>query len=189
MKTRTLLTAFAGTAALAMTVIASMSAVTACTSGENAGMEIIRTEYADSTDMLHYILDVEMPLPERGEAAKMISDTLMCLLEKDMMGIAAYDEALFKEFGGDRSDRDAYLAYLRDESFAQLDRISQAEKKDALEYGCEPHPWCCEIGLRMISQGESHIVFNLTEYLNFGGAHGGTSGKGALTFSKKADGS
>ena len=45
--------------------------------------------------------------------------------------------------------------------------------------------WGYDFSLKKIGEGERYVVFQSEDYVYLGGAHGGVTGKGCLTFDKE----
>lgn len=183
----------------AMTAMAVMSV--SCVD-EGRPMETETFFWADSTAHAYMSMDAEFPTGKDKVSAK-VREGLAEVVDDVLSHVTSYEnERFFPPYGGDINDAEGLLAYYRDSSFAQISRLSQedaderagwilqdeetsAEEKE--EYLANMPRWGYEFGLKKIDDTERYVVFQSMDYIYMGGAHGGITGRGCLTFSK-ADG-
>ena len=166
-------------------------------------METEFYHWADSTACAYMTMDAEMPSGHDKVSAQVRSE-LAGLVDRILSHVTSYEEErFFGPFGGSPDDVQGMLEYYRDSSFAQIARLSQADADERATYIIEDPDftdeekeemladfprWGYEFGLRKIADTERYVVFQSMDYVYLGGAHGGVTGEGCLTFSKK-DGS
>lgn len=166
-------------------------------------METESYHWADSTACAYMTIDAEIP-SGRDKVSAEVRRGLADVIDGILSHVTSYeDERFFDPFPGSPDDVDGLLAYYRDNSFAQIARLSQADADERATYIIESKDftdeekeemladfprWAYEFGLKKIGDTESYVVFQSMDYIYMGGAHGGVTGEGCLTFSKK-DGS
>ena len=185
---------FCGLAALALAAVSCNVA--------HGPMETETFHWADSTAYAYMTLDAEMPSGKdkvASEVRRGLADVVDGILSK----VTSYEnERFFGPFTGSPDDVQGMLSYYRDSSFAQIARMSQADAEERARYisestdlsdeekqYLEDYPrWGYEFGLKKLDENDRYVVFQSMDYIYMGGAHGGVTGAGCLTFSKK-DGS
>ena len=177
----------------------------AAVSCDNGGgpMETELYHWADSTACAYMTMDAELP-SGRDKVSAQVRGELAGLVDRILSHVTSYeDERFFEPFGGSPDDVQGMMEYYRDSSFAQIARLSQADADERATYIIEDRDftdeeqeemlanfprWGYEFGLRKIADTDRYVVFQSMDYIYMGGAHGGITGEGCLTFSKK-DGS
>ena len=180
-------------------------AILLAVSCDNAGgpMETELYHWADSTACAYMTMDAELPSGADKVSAQ-VRGELAGLVDRILSHVTSYeDERFFEPFGGSPDDVQGMLEYYRDNSFAQIARLSQQDADERATYIIEDPDftdeekeemlagfprWAYEFGLKKIADTERYVVFQSMDYIYMGGAHGGVTGEGCLTFSKK-DGS
>jgi len=166
-------------------------------------METELYHWSDSTACAYMTMDAELP-SGTGKVAEAVRGELAGVIDDILGHITSYEnERFFPPYDGDASDTGAMLDYYRDGAFGVISRLSQEdaderatyiiENKDYTdeekEFYLESFPrWAYEFGLRKADETDRYVVFKSMDYIYMGGAHGGVTGAGCLTFSKK-DGS
>ena len=186
-------------------IILSMAAVLSVMSCDNAGgpMETELFHWSDSTSCAYMTMDAELPSGSDRVSAE-VRRELTGVIDGILSHITSYeDERFFAPFPGGESDTQGMLAYYRDSAFAVIDRFAQADADERATYIIEDSDftdeekeamlasfprWAYEFGLRKTEETDRYVVFQSMDYIYMGGAHGGVTGEGSMTFSKK-DGS
>lgn len=166
-------------------------------------METRSYHWADSTAHSFLIVDAELPSGS-GKAAAQVRSELAGVVDELLSRITSYEnERYFPAFEGSRDDMDALMGYYCDSAFAAIARMSKADADEREKYIMEDTDlsdeekeeiladfprWEYEFGLKKIDDTDRYVVFQSMDYIYMGGAHGGVTGLGCLTFSKK-DGS
>jgi len=155
---------------------------------------------ADSTACAYLTVDAELPSGKdkvsagvRGELAGVIDDILSRITSYE-------DERFFGPFEGDGGDTRAMLDYYRDNAFGVISRLAQEDADERATFIIESDDftdeeketmlanfprWAYEFSLRKVEDNDRYVVFQSRDYIYMGGAHGGVTGKGCLTFSKE----
>ena len=182
---------------------AAMALLASCNDARKP-METVCWFWTDSTAHAYMAIDAELPSGSGKAAANVRRDLSETVVDGLLSHITSYeDERFFPPYGGDWSDVRGMLEYYRDSSFAQIARLSQEDADEREEYimqdtdfseeekaeilGNMPE-WCYEFSLKKADETDRYVVFQSMDYVYLGGAHGGVTGRGCLTYSKK-DGS
>lgn len=130
--------------------------------------------FADSTDYCVTTLSMELPT---GTSAvdSAICETLLAQLDLETRG--AGPQPLFNAYKGDRGDHQACVHYYAQQLTDALNAIAEADESY--------YPWECRIKVSKVSQTNRYVVFRSENYFYLGGAHGGITGAGPMTFSLK----
>lgn len=189
MKFRTLL--FTALAAVSLSAVSCVET--------DGTMETEAIYWADSTAHAYMTMDVEIP-SGRDKVSAQVRRELADVIDGILSHVTSYEnERFFPPFAGDPDDIHGLLAYYRDSSFAQIARLSQEDaderesyimqndgisEEEKEEYIADMPRWGYEFGLRKIDDTDRYVVFQSMDYIYMGGAHGGITGRGCLTFSK-----
>lgn len=184
-----------GLAALLLTAVS-------CDYGDGR-METELYHWADSTACAYMTMDAELP-SGTGKVAERVRGALAGVIDDIMGHITSYEnERFFPPYEGETSDIRAMLDYYRDGAFGVISELSQEDADQRATYIIENKDytdeekefylasfprWGYEFGLRKSDETDRYVVFTSMDYIYMGGAHGGVTGAGCLTFSKK-DGS
>lgn len=182
--------------------IVAAAALVSCVGG-GANLKTEHFEAAGSAAHADLSVDVELPVAS-GAAATAIREHLMGFLDERLSRVTSYEnERFFDPYDGDRGDTEGFVKYYYDQTLALLGRLSQEdadERSSWIEQDEERTPeekadmlasfpsWEYEYTLSKIEETPAYVVFQSQDYIYMGGAHGGVSGDGCLTFCKK-DGS
>ena len=158
--------------------------------------------YEDST--AHACLKFTAELPEGNDnVSKAIRESLMDVIDGQLGYITSYEgERQFDPFDGDRSDTEAFVKYYFDKALDILARDSDKDARDRELYMKEDGlaesamaeilarmpGWEYEFNLSKMEDTDRYAVFQSQDYIYMGGAHGGVTGAGFITYDKK-DGS
>jgi hypothetical protein len=166
-------------------------------------METELYHWADSTACALMTMDAELPSgPDR--VAANVRGELAGVIDGILGYITSYEnERMVPAYEGDASDTQAVLGHYRDGAFGVISRMAQEDADERKTYILEDEDftdeqkeeflkdfprWEYEFSLRKVDETERYVVFRSMDYVYMGGAHGGVTGAGCLTFSKK-DGS
>lgn len=156
--------------------------------------------YEESTD--HASMKFSAELPEGNDrASRAIRENLTGLTDDLLAHIGSYEgERMFDPYDGDTRDTDAYVKYLFDNALKVITDGADEDARQRSEYinadagmdeaGREEilsrmPGWEYEFSLSMISDEDAYAVFQSQDYIYMGGAHGGVTGAGCITFDKK----
>ena len=176
-------------------------AAVACRPSGGKDLKTGTTEWADSTRSAHLTLKVELPVTGQGAAADRIRTALVEVMDQQLSHIGSYEEdRLFPAFEGDAAQTDALLAYYRTRALETIDKFAQKdmderykvinededlsdeEKQEILSHFAG---WEYGFNLLKARETDKYVVFQSQDYVYLGGAHGGVTGRGGLTFGKK----
>lgn len=131
--------------------------------------------YADSTSYCHTSISVDLPTGN-SSVEKRIRKSLISTLDTSTRFFGIYNEGseLFPPYAGRMSDVDACVDYYAHNLIETTDRIAQEEETY--------NPWECEISIKLTRLTDRYVVFDNSDYVYMGGAHGGVVGDGPLTF-------
>ena len=186
------------------TILAVGLAVLAAVACRPSGGKDLKTEtmeYEDSTAHADLSVKVELPVPGQGAAAENIRKKLVEVMDGQLSHIGTYEEERqFPAFKGDAGKTESLLTYYRDKALEVLgklsqedydERVSSIEENDGLtdeqrqEILDDMPGWEYDFGLLKERETDKYVVFLSQDYVYLGGAHGGVTGRGGLTFDKK----
>ena len=163
-------------------------------------METEIIHWADSAAHAYMTMDAELPSGQ-GKAAARVRKELAGVIDDILGHITSFEgERFFPPFGGSPDDVQALLAYYRDSSFAKIAALSDEDAAEREKYILEDEDfseeekaellsgfprWGYEFSLRKIDDTDRYVVFQSMDYIYMGGAHGGITGRGCMTFSKE----
>lgn len=169
----------------------------------NTSNQPLKTEHKlleDSSQFARISMDIELPLANSA-AAKAIRDTLLSALYQQMSYIPfESEENLYPAFSGDETDTGAALEYLKSETLKVLAEVSGRDAASRAEYIMEDsslsreqkeaiiadYPtWEHDYSMAKIADNGPYAVFMSMNNIYNGGAHGGVTGRGAMTFDKR----
>ena len=157
--------------------------------------------YADSTAHADLSIKVELPVCGQGAAADRIRAALVEVMDEQLSHIGSYEEErLFPPYEGSTDKTDLLLEYYRGKALESIgkqsqedydERVASIEENDGLTEGQrkeildEMPGWEYEFNLLKDRETDKYVVFLSQDYVYLGGAHGGITGRGGLTFGKK----
>ena len=176
-------------------------AAVACRPSGGKDLKTETMEYEDSTAHADLSIQVELPVPGQGAAAENIRKKLVEVMDGQLSHIGSYEEdRLFPAYDGDAGKTEALLAYYREkamECFGKMaqedydERVASIEENDGLtdeqrqEILADMPGWEYDFGLLKNRETDKYVVFLSQDFVYLGGAHGGVTGRGGLTFNKK----
>ena len=176
-------------------------AAVACRPSGGKDLKTETMEYEDSTAHADLSVKVELPVPGQGAAAERIRKKLVEVMDEQLSHIGTYEEERqFPAFKGDAGKTESLLTYYRDKALEVLGKLSQEdydervnsiEENDGLtdeqrkEILDDMPGWEYDFGLLKERETDGYVVFLSQDYVYLGGAHGGVTGRGGLTFDKK----
>lgn len=166
-----------------MAVIYAALMLTGCGT-RNDGLRSIH--YADSTECVRLTVDARLPRARKGPDA-VIRDTLLAELVRQFENFGMREEPhrLQPYTGKDRYGD--YVSFYAGQVLTYLDSISSEDREERLQYTSFAPMWEYEASINKVAVGGKYIVFEQSNYIYMGGAHGGVSGGGSMTF-RKSDG-
>ena len=186
------------------TIFAIGLAVLAAAACRPSGGKDLQTEtlnYEDSTAHADLSIQVELPVAGQGAAADRIRASLVEVMDEQLSHIGSYEEErLFPAYEGSTDKTDLLLEYYRGKALESMGKLSQEdydervasiEENDGLTEGQrkeildEMPGWEYEFNLLKARETDKYVVFQSQDYVYLGGAHGGVTGRGGLTFDKK----
>jgi hypothetical protein len=166
--------------------------------------KVLKTEkfsFDDSAKYADVTVNAELPTSTKGAAGK-IREGLIDIMDGQLAFIGSYEgERLFDPFDGDKSDNAAIVDYYRRKAIDVLDSsaaedyeyrekyvmededMTEEQKKEVLDNFPR---WEYDFTLDRQYETDRYVVFNSTDYVYLGGAHGGVTGQGSPTFDKKS---
>ena len=176
-------------------------AAVACRPSGGKDLATETREYEKSASHADLSIKVELPAAGQGAAASSIRKTLVGVMDELLSHIGSYEEErLFPAYEGDTDKTDLLLEYYRDKALESIGKLSQEdydervasiEENDGLtedqrkEILDEMPGWEYEFNLLKDRETDKYVVFLSQDYVYLGGAHGGVTGRGGLTFGKK----
>lgn len=179
--------------------VAALAACLSCSKGGAALQTEIR-DFADSTAHSYLTMHTELPIPADA-ASKAIRKSLIDMMDSQLSQIAPGEpQRYFPPFEGNTDDTEALLGYYKDQTLAQIGKLSQDDADERERYIREDEDlseeekaqiladipsWGYDFKLEKIIDTTAYVVFQSLNYVYMGGAHGGVTGEGFLTFDKK----
>ena len=179
---------------------AAIAAILCCSCEEPAG-PLQTTVYTFEDSSAHATMKLSAELPSgTDKVSKAIREDLMDVIDGQLGHIVSYEgERQFDAFCGDINDTEAYVKYYFDKSLEILARDSDGDARDREEYMREEKMdeaemaeilsrmpgWEYEFNLSKIEDTDRYCVFQSQDYVYMGGAHGGVTGAGCITYDKR----
>ena len=178
----------------------AIAAAVACQPTPSA-LKMESFDKADSTAHADLSMNVELPVPMKGPAG-LIRTKLIEVMDAQLSHIASFGDEprVFPAYEGNPLDTKAVMNYYWDQSLeafggvAQEDydmRVASVAENDGLseeerEFALSSMPRF-EYAFSIVKTDETdrYVVFVNEDYVYLGGAHGGITGQGPLTFDKK----
>ena len=186
---------------LAVALMALTMLTAAC--GNKADVTAQKTEtltLADSTKYAQLTMEVELPVAQDGPM-QTIRQQLVAMLAERLTHVASPEgEQFYAPFSGDTDDTPAMMDYYLHATMILLDSLSRSDAADRelyiredgelseaeiAERLAEMPTWGYDYTLKMIEDTTTYVVYLSQDYIYMGGAHGGVSGDGSLTFDKE----
>ena len=176
-------------------------AAVACRPSGGKDLVTETVNYEDSTAHADLSIKVELPVCGQGAAADRIRAALVEVMDEQLSHIGSYEEErLFPPYEGSTDKTDLLLEYYRGKALESIgkqsqedydERVASIEENDGLTEGQrkeildEMPGWEYEFNLLKDRETDRYVVFLSQDYVYLGGAHGGITGRGGLTFGKK----
>ena len=176
-------------------------AAVACRPSGGKDLVTETVNYEDSTAHADLSIKVELPVAGQGAAADRIRAALVEVMDEQLSHIGSYEEErLFPAYEGSTDKTDLLLEYYRGKALESIgkqsqedydERVASIEENDGLTEGQrkeildEMPGWEYEFNLLKSRETDRYVVFLSQDYVYLGGAHGGITGRGGLTFGKK----
>ena len=144
-----------------------------CTSAPK-NFKFQKLAYADTTGYCTVSLSVELP-KGHSKAERIIRDTLIAYLDGETRFFdIESDSPAFEAYLGKTSKLDKCVSYYAGNFFRTIEEMAEM---DGTHY-----PWDYDIVIERIGNSDKYIVFDCYSYIYLGGAHGGVSNAGPMTF-------
>ena len=172
-------------------------------SGCNNSNKTIKTEtftFYDSAQYADVSVNAELPTSVKGVAGA-IRKGLIEVMDSQLAFIGSYEgERLFDPYDGDPSDNAALVDYYRRKAMEVMDSNAAQDHEERVSYIMEDEDlsddqkkdiiadiprWEYDFNLGKQYETGRFVVFNSSDYIYLGGAHGGVIGQGSPTFDKK----
>ena len=176
-------------------------AAAACRPSGGKDLQTETVNYEDSLAHADLSIKVELPVAGQGAAADRIRASLVDVMDGQLSHIGSYEEErLFPAYEGSTDKTDLLLEYYRGKALESIgkqaqedydERVASIEENDGLTEGQrkeildEMPGWEYEFNLLKSRETDQYVVFLSQDYVYLGGAHGGVTGRGGLTFGKK----
>ena len=155
--------------------------------------------YEESTDHASIKFSAELP-DGNNHSARAIRENLFGVMDNQLSHIGSYEgERLFDPYDGDINDTEGCVKYYYDNAFKVISDGADDDVRQRAEYinqdtGIDDAQkeeilsrmpgWEYEFSLEMITDADYYAVFQSQDYIYMGGAHGGVTGAGCITFDK-----
>jgi hypothetical protein len=179
---------------------AALMLLASCTSSDKGFRTESRT-FDQSSDHAQLTLDATLPVATTPGAAVM-RQTLVDVMDQALCRIDSEDgKRLFPRFEGDINDSEALFSYYEQQGLAALEAKAKAfadmraegiresttltdEEKE--KYIAETPGYGFGFHLDKVHETDKIAVFDSENYIYLGGAHGGITGEGPMTFDKQS---
>lgn len=145
--------------------------------------------YVEGSENVAIKMELYLPVAENGPA-RTVRNTLLSMFVRQMESFG-FDEAeplSLEPYTGDGNDLNAVVGHYGKAMLSCLDAIAAGDRADRLENSDFAPMWEYDASIGMSVETDRYVVFNSSDYIYLGGAHGGVAGAGNLTF-RKSDGS
>lgn len=155
-----------------------------CNGGNYVPCDTDTYHFADTSQFVSFDMNIELPADSDGIYADIRSSIIEKLIEQ-MASLGSYEEPhVIRPYDGDPDDILALLSHYGSHEFNFLEELAIDDDEERSKYS-DFHPaWDCSFSVSLISESRSYVVFDSRSYLYMGGAHGGVTGAGQLTYSK-----
>jgi len=150
--------------------------------GQPGAMRIESAEYADTAKQVNLRMHVEAPVADTPARAAMRSQLFGVL--KNQLENLSYDEegSPVNEYEGNGKDLQKVTDFYGGQAFGILQKLA-ADDLAMLEPNTDWMPvWDYDLSITLVTDTTRYAVFNSQNYIYMGGAHGGITGAGCLTF-------
>ena len=180
-----------------MTILASAIVLASCSLGGVCDATLSST-YEESNPLVSLNISLEVPAGE-DEVSLAVRAALLDTLRSELGQLAfceepaeigACDASASSALGSSApSDLDAVVACYGKSSFGNLTALASDDARQRAEYGAEGDfpSWDCCCNIKMVSATPAYWVYRSWNSVYLGGAHGGVTGAGYITF-RKSDG-
>lgn len=157
--------------------------------------------YIDSASHTDLSFELELPVADKGPAGE-IRKGLIDIMDSRLAFIGSYEgERLFPRYDGDLSDADAVIDYYRSKALETLNASATSDYEERKGYIMEDEDLTDEQKAEILDtypgyeydfsltkeyETRRFVVFNSFDYIYLGGAHGGVTGEGSVTFDKRS---
>ena len=176
--------------------LASLMALSGC----NNSLKTETFTFYDSAQYADVSINAELPTSVKGVAGA-IRKGLIDVMDSQLAFIGSYEgERLFEPYEGDPGDNAAIVDYYRRKAIEVLDSNAAQDHEERVSYIMEDEDltdeqkkviiadtprWEYDFNLGKQYETDRYVVFNSSDYIYLGGAHGGVIGQGSPTFDKK----
>lgn len=169
---------------------AAVAALVAC--GPATDIDLTEScSFEQDTDHVEFSLAVELPAGGNAASAA-VRSYLLDILCRETSDLGFYEEPLaIPAIADDGADIDTIVSYYGSEAVKHLEKLASADAAERAEAGFSEDDFPgyeCDCHLQRVFTSSKCWVYVSSNYVYLGGAHGGVTGSGYMTF-KKADGS
>lgn len=168
-------------------IIAALVVFAAC-SPQTGVDETETASFSDSTQYLQFDLNVEWPSGQSA-VAQAVRSTLLDVLHQQTVNLGFYTGPLSITGLAEKSPAlESVVSYYGAEAVKNLSSLAEEDARSRIEVGCDASDFPgyeCSCELRRIGVTDRYWVYQSSNYVYLGGAHGGETGAGYLTFRKE----
>lgn len=181
----------------AITIGIISALLAACTGSQNIELESF--SFSDSCEYTNLSLEGELPKAD-NQVTQVIRDTLLYIIEKQLCFTDYEGNDAVKWYEGDRTDLSSIIDYYGKSLFNALSSQSRNDVEERNRYIMADETmsdeekqritsdfpgWDYSLSLKLDTVTSRYAIFQNNSYIYQGGAHGGVSGAGAVTFDMK----
>lgn len=169
---------------------------------DRSGKPVATRSYSYVDSAAHTDLTFELELPESTQGiAGEIRKGLIDILDSRLAFIGSYEgERLFPRYDGDINDTDALIEYYRSNALKALSASADEDYESRKGYIMDDPDYTEEekadilnnfpgyeydFSLTKEYETPRYVVFSSIDYIYLGGAHGGVTGEGSVTYDKR----
>ena len=176
-------------------------AILAGCSGSGRPLKTQTYTFNDSTSRADLSITLELPESGAGTAGD-IRSYLIDIMDSQLAYIASYEgKRLFPYYDGNRANIDAVIEYYRQNALDALEFSAAADFEERKSYILEDSDLSDERKAEILKdipryeydfnltkeyEADRYVVFSSSDYAFLGGAHGGVTGAGSVTFDKRS---
>lgn len=133
--------------------------------------------FSDSTRFCMTTLSIELPTGN-SQAETLVRDSLVACVAKELVGLGSFENPeQIPAYSGDMSDVRGCADYYGSKLASAMNEFAESDESF--------YPWENNISISMTGKSDKYVVFNCMNYVYLGGAHGGVTGAGPLTFDRR----
>lgn len=159
-----------------------------CVKKTPAAVNCTNVGFSDTTGNVLLTMNLDLPVAVKGPA-KVICDSLVAQVVGQLESFGYYEDEPHRlpPYSGKAGNLGALVAHYGEAVNAYLDSLATEDVRERLEVSDFAPKWEYQVGLTKVEETDKYVLFNSSNYIYMGGAHGGVTGEGDIIF-RKSDG-